>query len=85
VSEKLPGSLRLPRLVSAQVAYGPEMLYVHPLIMGTKGEIFKNFPEILIVEQINGEVMLIGMPRYEGFTQTVPELTRSTFYRDCRL
>ncbi len=60
----------------AQVAYGPEMLHVHALAMGTQGETFKNSPEVLLVEQVNEEVTLIGLPRYEGFTQIVPELTR---------
>lgn len=60
----------------AQVAYGPEMLHVHAVVTGIEDARLENFPEVVVVEEIDGEETLVGLPRYEGFTQTVPELAR---------
>lgn len=38
--------------------------------------IVEKYPEVRIVEQLDEEATLIALPRYEGFTQTVPELAQ---------
>jgi hypothetical protein len=60
----------------AQAAYAPEMQYVYAVATGADDEALKNFPEVTVVERINQDETLVGLPRYEGFTQTVPKLTK---------
>lgn len=58
----------------AAVAYGPEMDYAYAIITGYDEETARDFPEVAVVEQLDGGQTLVGLPRYEGFTQTVPKL-----------
>jgi hypothetical protein len=60
----------------AQVAYGPEMLEVFAVASEVNDETLKGIPEVRVAEQLDEEATLIGLPRYEGFTQTVPKLAK---------
>ena len=61
----------------ASVAYGPEMEEVGAITNRIEAATVADFPEVRIAEQLEGDKTLIGLPRYEGFTQTVPKLTQA--------
>jgi hypothetical protein len=58
----------------AGVAYAPEMLEVHAVVHRVEGDTLKDLPQARIIQQIGDEATLLGLPRYEGFTQIMPEL-----------
>ncbi len=58
----------------AQTAYGPEDLEIQAWVEGLSAELLQRQPRLRVIKAIDERSAIIALPRYEAFTQIVPEL-----------
>jgi hypothetical protein len=59
-----------------QTAYAPEELEIQAWVEGLSDQILRQEPQVRLIKDINGQAAIAAIPRYEAFSQRVPELTQ---------